>query len=52
LTKEQGGDEKADIGSHHEDVAVSEINEEKYAVDQGVAQSDECIKAAPLEGIE
>jgi hypothetical protein len=36
----------------HEDVAVGEVDQKQYAVDQTVPQGDEGIEAPPLQGVE
>jgi hypothetical protein len=51
FTQKKGGDEKTDVGPHHEDIAVSEIDQEKHPVHQRVPEGDEGIKASPLESV-
>ena len=50
--QKKGGDKKADVGPDHEDIAVGEVDQQQHAVDHGIAQGDEGIKAAPLQGVD
>ena len=50
--KESHGHAQADIGSHHEDVAMGEIEQHEDAVYHGIAQRNEGIKTPPLKGID
>ena len=50
LEEEHG--EKAEKGAHHEEVAVGKVDHGQDAVDHGVAQGDQGIDAAELEGVQ
>ena len=48
---QQGGDSKADVGAHHEDVPMGEIKEHQNAVNHGISQGNKGIKTPPLKGV-
>ena len=49
--RKYGGNETEE-GAHHEQIAVGEIDHGQHAVDHGVAQGDEGVDAAQLQGVE
>ena len=49
---QQGGDAEADVGADHEDIAVGEVEQHQDRVDHGVAQGDQGVEAAPLQGVD
>jgi hypothetical protein len=46
------GNTQSDIGTHHEDVPVGEVEQHEDAVHHGITESDQGVKAAPLQGID
>ena len=43
------GHKKGDVGAHHEDVAMREVDKQQHAVHQRVPQRNQCVKASPLQ---
>ncbi len=50
--QQEGGPGQAEVGAHHEDVAVGEVDHGEDAVDHGVAQGDEGVDAPQLQGVQ
>jgi hypothetical protein len=50
--QQEGGPGQAEVGAHHEDVAVGEVDHGEDAVHHGVAQGDEGVNAPQLQGVQ
>ena len=50
--KQEHGPGQAEVGPHHEDVPVGEVDHGEDAVHHGVAQGDEGVDAPQLQGVQ
>ena len=50
--QQEDGPGQAEVGPHHEDVAVGEVDHGEDAVNHGVAQGDEGVDAPQLQGVQ
>ena len=50
--QQEDGPGQAQVGPHHEDVAVGEVDHGEDAVHHGVAQGDEGVDAPQLQGVQ